>query len=109
MQQSTEIEKLSRYEQRLARTFSTTLKQFREIQAERKAREAHQLFEAGMIRNLLLMEKKQFHPSDYGFVLTTAQVDTLSRRRYSASQLPRPQCVCGPTTIPDLPAPPSCS
>ena len=76
MEQSTQIEKLSRYEQRLARTFSTTLKQLREIQAERKEREANELHQAGLIRKLLIMEGEQFHPAEYGFVLTTAQVDT---------------------------------
>ena len=76
MEQSTHIEKLSRYEQRLARTFSTTLKQLREIQAERKEREANELYQAGLIRKLLIMEKKAFYPAEYGFVLTTAQVDT---------------------------------
>ena len=81
MQQSTEIEKLSRYEQRLARTFSTTLKRLREIQAERKQREADELHQAGLIRKLLIMEGEQFHPDEYGFVLTTAQVDVYLHRK----------------------------
>ena len=76
MQESDKVEKLSRYEQRLTRTFTVILKQFREIQAERKAREINQLYQAGLIRKLLLMQKKPFRPADYGFVLTTAQVDT---------------------------------
>jgi hypothetical protein len=80
MQEADKVERLSRYEQRLTRTFSTTLKQFREIQAERKAREDNELYQAGLIRNLLIMEKKPFHPADYGFVLTTAQVDTYNHR-----------------------------
>ena len=80
MEQSTQIEKLSRYEQRLARTFSTTLKQLREIQAERKEREANELYQAGLIRKLLIMENKAFYPAEYGFVLTTAQVDTYLHR-----------------------------
>ena len=76
MQESDKVEKLSRYEQRLTRTFTVTLNQFREIQAERKKREVDQLYQAGMIRKLLLMQKKPFRPADYGFVLTTVQVDT---------------------------------
>ncbi len=76
MQESAQVEKLSRYEQRLARTFSTTLKQLREIMAERKQREAAELRSAGMIRKLLIMEKKAFRAADYGFVLTTTQIDT---------------------------------
>ena len=75
MQEADKVERLSRYEQRLSRTFATTLKQFREIQAERKQREADELHAASMIRRLLLMQKKPFEPGDYGFVLTTAQVD----------------------------------
>jgi hypothetical protein len=78
MQEADKVERLSRYEQRLSRTFSTTLKQFREIQAERKAREDNELFQAGMIRNFQIMEKKPFHPADYGFVLTSSK-DTLAR------------------------------
>ena len=99
MQESTQIEKLSRYGQRLARAFSTTLKQLREIQAERKQREANELHQAGLIRKLMIMENKSFHPAEYGFVLTTAQVDTYlhrkdrlqscSRRRLRSQEIPR--------------------
>ncbi|MDQ6760009.1 MAG: hypothetical protein M3Z32_09120 [Acidobacteriota bacterium] len=40
MHQLDNLERLSRYEQRLSRTFATTLKQLRDIQAERKQLEA---------------------------------------------------------------------
>lgn len=81
MQESDKVEKLSRYEQRLTRTFTVILKQFREIQAERKTREVNQLYQAGLIRKLLLMEKKSYRPVDYGFVLTTVQIDTYLHRQ----------------------------
>ena len=81
MQESDKVEKLSRYEQRLTRTFTVILKQFREIQAERKQREANELYNAGLIRKLLLMEKKSFRPDDYGFVLTSTQVDMYLHRK----------------------------
>ncbi len=49
--------------------------------AERKQREAAELRSAGMIRKLLIMEKKAFRAADYGFVLTTAQIDTYLLRQ----------------------------
>ena len=66
---------------RLCRYFEKTLQQLKEAQKERRATEATQLSEAAA---LLQMDQKQglpYNPSEDGFVLSNAEIETFIRRR----------------------------
>jgi hypothetical protein len=76
IEQSKELDRLSRHGSRIQRDFMNTLKVLQQLQAERKQREEKQIYEASLICKLHEMEKIPFNPADYGFVLTATQIDT---------------------------------
>ena len=80
-QQSQVMANLSMYERRLSVRFKEALRQLREIQAERVAQEASEMFDAA---NILQMHKKNgipYNPMEEGFVFSAADIETYIRRR----------------------------
>ena len=74
---------LSIYEQRLMRQYEKTLKMLREVQAERKAQEAREqeaIYEVGMCH---LVAGKKFHPVEFGFVCSSAEAETIVKRKWT--------------------------
>ena len=74
------LAKLSLYESRLNRMFQTTLKQFRDIQSERKALDDRAMADAAKILKHNRVKQMPFDPAEFGFVFSTAEIETwLSR------------------------------
>ena len=75
-----QIAKLGLYFSRLSRQFLNTVKQLREIQADRRQRERHQLRQAA---ELLIQHDRQqipWDPADDGFVFSRQQVEQFATR-----------------------------
>jgi hypothetical protein len=79
--QSHTLANISIYEQRLARLFDRTLKQLREIQAERREHEARQMIDAAQILQMHEERDLPYDPAQDGFVFSTAEIETFIRRR----------------------------
>ena len=75
------LAKLSLYESRLQRTFQTTLKQFRDIQAERKELENRTMADAAKVLKHHQVKQIPFHPAEFGFVFSAPEVETFLSRR----------------------------
>jgi hypothetical protein len=80
-QQSRALANISIYEQRLARMFDRTLKQLREIQAERRELERRQMIDAAQILEMHQERKIPYNPADDGFVFSTAEIAAFIQRR----------------------------
>ena len=75
------LNKFSMYEQRLTRNFQTTLKQFRELQAQRHEREQQQMSAAAKLLKDSQAKQIPYDPAEDGFVFSTAELETWMRRR----------------------------
>ena len=75
------LNKFSMYEQRLTRNFQTTLKQFRELQAQRHEREQQQMSAAAKLLKDSQAKQIPYDPAEDGFVFSTAELQTWMRRR----------------------------
>ncbi|HWY45925.1 MAG TPA: hypothetical protein VNX70_00990 [Bryobacteraceae bacterium] len=80
-QQSQALANISIYEQRLARLFDRTLKQLREIQAERREQERRQMNDAAEILEMHQERALPYDPAQDGFVFSTAEIQTFIQRR----------------------------
>jgi hypothetical protein len=80
-QQSRALANISIYEQRLARLFDRTLKQLREIQAERREHERRQMNDAAEILEMHQERDIPYDPAQDGFVFSTAEIQTFIQRR----------------------------
>ncbi|HEV2114088.1 MAG TPA: hypothetical protein VGR50_08040 [Terriglobales bacterium] len=74
--QSRALANLSIYEQRLSRLFERTLKQLREIQAERRANERHDMIDAAQLLKLHAAKDIPYDPKEDGFVFSAAEIET---------------------------------
>ena len=72
---------VSIYEQRLARFFDRTLKQLREIQAERRQHERREMIAAAQILEMHKSREIPYDPAQDGFVFSTAEIQTYIQRR----------------------------
>jgi hypothetical protein len=79
--QSRTLANLSIYEQRIARFFDRTLKQIREIQAERRQKERTEMVDAAKLLNLHELHDIPFDPKRDGFVFSTAEIEAFIDRR----------------------------
>ncbi|HXA68098.1 MAG TPA: hypothetical protein VNV82_23250 [Bryobacteraceae bacterium] len=79
--QSRALANISIYEQRLARLFDRTLKQLREIQAERREHERRQMNDAAEILQMHAGRDIPYDPAQDGFVFSTAEIQTFIQRR----------------------------
>ena len=75
------ITTITLYEQRLSRRFLQTLKQLREIQAERRALEQQQLDEMYIIARLHPSEAETIQPAHLGFVCSSSDWKQYLKRR----------------------------
>ena len=75
------IARLSLYESRLNRTFQATLKQFRDIQAERKELEDRAMADAAKVLKHHHVKQIPFDPAEFGFVFSTSEIETYLSRR----------------------------
>jgi len=80
--QTRALSNLSSHEHRLSRQFERTLKQLREIQAERRDKENDQLDKAAKILQLHQAEGTPYNPSEDGFVFSNDEIETCIRRKH---------------------------
>ena len=80
--QTRALSNLSAHEHRLSRQFERTLKQLREIQAERREKESDQLDKAAKILQLHQAEGTPYNPSEDGFVFSNDEIETCIRRKH---------------------------
>lgn len=74
------LARLSLYESRLTRIFQTTLKQLREIQAERSQLEERAMADAAKVLKECQTKQMPFDPGSLGFVFSSSEIETwLSR------------------------------
>ncbi len=84
-----ELKTLSLHEQRISRQFHLTLQQLRETQALRRAHLTRELGDATAIRKLHISKGRAFHPAEFGFVSSTAEIERALRRKEAlAGRLP---------------------
>jgi len=69
------------YERRLSLRFKDTLKQLRELQAERLTRECSDMFAAARILQMHKNKKVPYDPNEDGFVFSNADIETYIERR----------------------------
>ena len=81
-EQTRALSNLSAHEHRLSRQFERTLKQLREIQAERREKENDQLEKAAKILQLHQAEGTSYNPSEDGFVFSNDEIETCIRRKH---------------------------
>jgi len=72
---------LSIYEQRITRHLKDAMKQLKELQAEREARDRQALDEAIILRKAHEVNSLPFDPGTHGFVYSTAEIDREIHRR----------------------------
>ncbi len=81
-EQTRALANLSMHENRLSRQFERTLKQLREIQAERRAKEKDQLEKAARLLALHQEEGLPYDPAEDGFVFSNDEIETSIRRTH---------------------------
>jgi hypothetical protein len=79
-EQTRALSNLSSHEHRLSRQFERTLKQLREIQAERRENDKDQLEKAARILLLHQAEGTPYNPEEDGFVFSNDEIETSIRR-----------------------------
>jgi hypothetical protein len=80
--QTRALSNLSSHEHRLSRQFERTLKQLREIQAERREKENGQMEKAARILQLHKSEGTPYNPAEDGFVFSNDEIETSIRRTH---------------------------
>lgn len=86
VEQSAQLDRLSRHGSRIQRDFENTLKQLQQLQAARMQREESQLEDAAMIQKLCEMKAEPHEPAEFGFVLKSGQVKSYIQRSDSLVQ-----------------------
>jgi hypothetical protein len=81
-EQTRALANLSMHENRLSRQFERTLKQLREIQAERREKEKDQMEKAARLLALHQEEGLPYDPSEDGFVFSNDEIETSIRRTH---------------------------
>jgi hypothetical protein len=81
-EQTRALSNLSSHEHRLSRQFERTLKQLREIQAERREKENDQMEKATRILQLHQAEGTPYNPAEDGFVFSNDEIETSIRRTH---------------------------
>ena len=79
-----QVESLARlglYESRLTRIFLTTLKQFRELQSERREHEQQAMAEAAKVMKLHQTQQIPFNPAELGFVFSISEIQDWRSRQ----------------------------
>jgi hypothetical protein len=79
-EQTRALSNLSTHEHRLSRQFERTLKQLREIQVERRAKENDQMEKAARILRMHQAEGTPYNPAEDGFVFSNDEIETSIRR-----------------------------
>ncbi len=91
-EQSHVLANLGMHGQRLARLFKETLKQLREIQAERRSLEKEQLKNAAVIMELHNDKGLPYDPAQDGFVFSPAEINTCIQQNHRLTQARRADC-----------------
>ena len=79
--QTRALNTISMHEQRLSRQLERTLKQLREIQAERRQREREQMEKAADLLQMHQEQELPYDPAEDGFVFSNAEIETHIRRK----------------------------
>ena len=80
-EQTQALANLSMYERRLSLRFKDTLKQLRELQAERLDQERSEMYDAAKILQMHKNKKVPYDPNEDGFVFSNADIETYIQRR----------------------------
>jgi len=88
-EQNQVVASLGTHGDRLARLFERTLKQLREIQAERRSVETEELKNAASIMELHQDNGIPYDPAEDGFVFSPAEIDTCIQRNTRLTQARR--------------------
>src|SRR5437660_7536635 len=80
LEQSKDLDRISRYASRIQRDYHMTLRELRAMQSERREREQNDLYTAAQIQKLFEMKKMEWNPAEDGFVLTAGQINTYRNR-----------------------------
>jgi hypothetical protein len=84
--QTKALANLSILEQRLTRQFEKALKQLRELQAERRLREAGELDHAAQLLQMHQEQKLPYRPAEDGFVFSNDEIEQHIRREERLDQ-----------------------
>jgi len=87
--QAKALANLSMLEQRLSRQFEKALKQLRELQHERRNREASDLDQAAEILQMHKEQKLPYRPAEDGFVFSNAEIENYIQREERISKARR--------------------
>ena len=74
------MDRITRYTSRIQRDLQSSIKLLLSLQTQRKAREQKDLEEAAMVHKYFEMKQEPWNPSEFGFVLTTPEIDRHIRR-----------------------------
>jgi len=85
-EQSQAMANIGMYEHRLSTRFQRTLKQLRELQAERLAHERSDMYDAAKILQMHKSKKAPYNPLDDGFVFSAVEIETYIQRRNHRDQ-----------------------
>lgn len=88
-EQNHAIANLGLHEHRLARLFDKSLKQLRELQAERQSSEEEQLENAAILMGMHKDAELPYDPAEDGFVFSTAEIETCIHRNIRLTQARR--------------------
>jgi len=81
-QEAAAFDRVSLYTQRLVNSANKVLKQLKDCQAERRARERQLIDEATRIYQFLCMQEKTFDPRENGFDFSLAQIESHITREH---------------------------
>lgn len=90
--QSRSLANLSIYEQRLSRLFERTLKQLRDLQAERREAERRQMADASYLLRMHAKQDIPYDPKEDGFVFSVDEIETFIERKDRIDRAFRAAC-----------------
>ena len=74
------MDRITRYTSRIQRDLQSNIKLLITLQSQRKAREQNDLEEAALLHKYFEMKQEPWNPSEFGFVLTSAEIERHIRR-----------------------------
>ena len=74
------MDRITRYTSRIQRDLQSSIKLLLSLQTQRKAHEQKDLEEAAMLHKFFEMKQEPWYPSEFGFVLTTTEIERHVRR-----------------------------
>ena len=69
------LDRIGRYTSRIQRDLQSSIKLLLSLQSQRKARGQKDMEEAALLHKYFEMKQEPWNPAEFGFVLTTAEID----------------------------------